>query len=27
VILVNGEEHGYWEVEEDRLRAALTPAR
>ncbi|MFD1152309.1 glutaredoxin family protein [Saccharothrix hoggarensis] len=23
VILVDGEEHGYWEVEEDRLRAAL----
>lgn len=27
VFLVNGEEHGYWEVEEDRLRAALAPAR
>jgi glutaredoxin len=24
VILVNGEEHGYWRVEEPRLRAALT---
>ena len=24
VILVDGEEHGYWQVEEDRLRAALT---
>ncbi|MCS7483006.1 glutaredoxin family protein [Umezawaea endophytica] len=24
VILVDGEEHGYWEVEEERLRAALT---
>jgi glutaredoxin len=24
VILINGEEHGYWRVEEDRLRAALT---
>ncbi|WP_179118521.1 glutaredoxin family protein [Saccharothrix sp. ALI-22-I] len=24
VILVDGEEHGYWSVEEDRLRAALT---
>jgi glutaredoxin len=24
VILVNGEEHGYWRVEEARLRAALT---
>jgi glutaredoxin len=24
VILVDGEEHGYWRVEEDRLRAALT---
>ncbi|PRY43410.1 glutaredoxin family protein [Umezawaea tangerina] len=23
VILVDGEEHGYWEVEEARLRAAL----
>jgi glutaredoxin len=23
VILVNGREHGYWRVEEDRLRAAL----
>ncbi|CAL9670906.1 putative protein [Actinosynnema sp. ALI-1.44] len=23
VILVDGEEHGYWKVEEDRLRAAL----
>ncbi|SDD43085.1 glutaredoxin family protein [Actinokineospora iranica] len=24
VILINGEEHGYWKVEEPRLRAALT---
>jgi glutaredoxin len=24
VILVDGEEHGYWRVEEARLRAALT---
>lgn len=23
VILVDGREHGYWRVEEDRLRAAL----
>jgi glutaredoxin len=23
VILVDGAEHGYWKVEEDRLRAAL----
>jgi glutaredoxin len=23
VILVDGKEHGYWRVEEDRLRAAL----
>ena len=23
VILVDGTEHGYWSVEEDRLRAAL----
>ncbi|WP_121010242.1 glutaredoxin family protein [Saccharothrix australiensis] len=23
VILVDGDEHGYWSVEEDRLRAAL----
>lgn len=23
VVLVDGEEHGYWTVEEDRLRAAL----
>jgi glutaredoxin len=23
VILIDGEEHGYWRVEEDRLRAAL----
>ncbi|CCH35306.1 hypothetical protein BN6_80890 [Saccharothrix espanaensis DSM 44229] len=23
VILVDGAEHGYWSVEEDRLRAAL----
>jgi glutaredoxin len=26
VILIDGEEHGYWRVEEDRLRAALTRA-
>jgi glutaredoxin len=24
VILIAGREHGYWEVEEDRFRAALT---
>ncbi|MEV4317745.1 glutaredoxin family protein [Actinocrispum sp. NPDC049592] len=24
VILIDGEEHGYWKVEEARLRAALT---
>ncbi|MDQ1709611.1 MAG: hypothetical protein QOG49_996 [Frankiaceae bacterium] len=24
VILVDGREHGYWRVEEDRLRRALT---
>ena len=24
VILIDGEEHGYWQVEEARLRAALT---
>lgn len=24
VILIDGREHGYWRVEEDRLRAALT---
>lgn len=24
VILVDGREHGFWKVEEDRLRAALT---
>ncbi len=24
VIVVDGAEHGYWRVEEDRLRAALT---
>lgn len=24
VILVDGSEHGYWRVEEDRLRAALS---
>jgi glutaredoxin len=24
VILIDGAEHGYWRVEEDRLRAALT---
>jgi glutaredoxin len=24
VILVDGDEHGYWSVEEDRLRRALT---
>ncbi|GAB2761038.1 glutaredoxin family protein [Amycolatopsis magusensis] len=23
VILIDGDEHGYWSVEEDRLRAAL----
>ena len=23
VVLLDGAEHGYWEVEEDRLRAAL----
>jgi hypothetical protein len=23
VILLDGKEHGYWRVEEDRLRAAL----
>jgi len=23
VILINGEEHGYWKVEEERFRAAL----
>ncbi len=23
VILVDGDEHGYWQVDEDRLRAAL----
>jgi hypothetical protein len=27
VILVDGAEHGYWEVEEPRLRAALTRER
>ncbi|MGW4057382.1 glutaredoxin family protein [Amycolatopsis sp. cmx-4-61] len=25
VILVDGAEHGYWRVEEDRLRRALQP--
>jgi glutaredoxin len=25
VILVDGDEHGYWKVEEPRLRAALAP--
>ena len=25
VILIDGVEHGYWTVEEDRLRAALAP--
>lgn len=25
VILIDGIEHGYWKVEEDRFRAALTP--
>ncbi|MCR6485420.1 glutaredoxin family protein [Amycolatopsis sp. OK19-0408] len=25
VILVDGAEHGYWRVEEDRLRKALKP--
>jgi hypothetical protein len=24
VILIDGVEHGYWKVEEDRFRAALT---
>ncbi|MFC5285931.1 glutaredoxin family protein [Actinokineospora guangxiensis] len=24
VIVIDGAEHGYWRVEEDRLRAALT---
>jgi glutaredoxin len=24
VILIDGREHGYWSVEEDRFRAALT---
>jgi glutaredoxin len=24
VILVDGKEHGYWRVEEERLRAAIT---
>lgn len=24
VILIDGEEHGYWRVEEQRLRTALT---
>ncbi|MCP2252884.1 Glutaredoxin [Prauserella aidingensis] len=24
VLLVDGDEHGYWHVEEDRLRAALS---
>jgi glutaredoxin len=24
VILIDGEEHGYWKVEDDRLRAALS---
>lgn len=27
VILLDGIEHGYWEVEEDRLRAALHTRR
>lgn len=27
VILVDGREHGFWKVEEQRLRAALTAAR
>jgi hypothetical protein len=26
VILIDGVEHGYWEVEEDRLRSALSKA-
>jgi glutaredoxin len=25
VILIDGVEHGYWRVEEERLRRALTP--
>ncbi len=25
VVLVDGREHGFWQVEEDRLRAALAP--
>jgi glutaredoxin len=25
VILIDGVEHGYWQVEEDRFRAALAP--
>ena len=25
VILVDGREHGFWKVQEQRLRAALTP--
>jgi glutaredoxin len=25
VILIDGVEHGYWKVEEDRFRAALAP--
>lgn len=25
VILIDGVEHGFWQVEEDRLRAALAP--
>jgi glutaredoxin len=24
VILIDGKEHGYWRVEEDRFRAAIT---
>jgi hypothetical protein len=24
VILIDGQEHGYWRVEEERFRAALT---
>jgi glutaredoxin len=27
VILIDGAEHGYWEVEEQRFRAALTRPR
>ncbi|NKQ58400.1 glutaredoxin family protein [Amycolatopsis sp. K13G38] len=27
VILIDGAEHGYWKVEEDRLRKALVSAK